>query len=251
MVQTEAGHFSRDASAELSEALARPASFKLKYFPILANGATARDLLSYGGVEWTPVAPADWNAEKKQTPFYLMPVLHVVGENGKTASLAETVVVEHFLAKKFGLLGSNEYEESIIKMIHSSSAALQNAFAGSVTWNEPEAKAKGLAFFTSATLPSWIETHERHLMDNGNNGHYLGNKLSLADIRTANVIEQLATQPESEALMVLINKSEALLKVYKAVAKDPKLVQWRSGNEYKGFYEGNKAFYANPYAFMS
>ncbi|KAF9899574.1 hypothetical protein EC991_008611 [Linnemannia zychae] len=251
MVQINAGHFSRDASAELSDALAKPASFKVMYFPILANGATARDLLAYGGVEWTPASPANWNGEKVHTPFHLMPVLHVVGENGKTAELAETVVVEHYLAKKFGLLGTNEYEESIIKMCHSSSAAIQNTFAGAVTWNDPEGKAKGLAFFTSSSLPSWIETHEKHLKDNGNNGHYLGNKLSLADIRTANVIEQFSTQPESEALMAIINKSEPLLKVRDAVAKDPKMVKWRSGNEYKAFHEGNIAFYSNPFAFMS
>ncbi|KAF9128358.1 hypothetical protein BGW39_005138 [Mortierella sp. 14UC] len=251
MVQIDAGHFSRDASAELSAALAKPASFKLMYFAMLSNGATARDLLVYGGAEWTPIAPADWNGEKSQTPFHLMPILHVVGENGKTVPLAETVVIEHYLAKKFGLLGTNEYEESIIKMCHSSSAAVQNAFAGAVTWNAPDAKSKGMAFFTSATLPCWIETHERHLKDNGNNGHYLGNKLSLADIRTANVIEHFATQPESEALMAIVNKSEPLLKVRDAVAKDPKMAQWRSGNEYKAFYEGNIAFFANPYAFMS
>ncbi|KAF9287028.1 hypothetical protein BGZ88_008776 [Linnemannia elongata] len=250
MVQIDAGHFSRDASVELSETLAKPVSYKLMYFPMLSNGATGRDLLAYGGVEWSSVAPADWKSEKNQTPFHLMPLLFVTGENGKTATLAETVVIEHYLAKKFGLLGSNEYEESIIKSLHSSSAAVQNAFAGAVTWNAPEAKAGALGFFTKATLPTWIATHERHLNDNGNNGHYLGDKLSLADIRTANAIEHFATQPESAPLMAIINKSVPLTKLRDTVAKHPKMVQWRSGAEYKGFYEGNIAFFANPFAFM-
>ncbi|KAF8942295.1 hypothetical protein BGZ47_006641 [Haplosporangium gracile] len=251
MVQIDAGHFSRDASVELSEALAKPASYKLMYFSILANGATGRDLLTYGGVKWTSIAPANWRAEKDQTPFHVMPLLFVTGENGKTATLAETVVIEHYLAKKFDLLGSNEYEESVIKSLHSSSAAIQNAFGGSVTWNAPEGKAGGLEFFTTAALPTWIATHERHLIDNGNNGHYLGNKLSLADIRTANVIEQFATQPESEALLAIINKSAPLTKLRDTVVKHPKMAQWRSGSEYKGYYEANVAFYADPYAFMS
>lgn len=58
MVQIDAGHFSRDASVELSETLAKPVSYKLMYFPMLSNGATGRDLLAYGGVEWSSVAPA-------------------------------------------------------------------------------------------------------------------------------------------------------------------------------------------------
>lgn len=58
MVQIDAGHFSRDASVELSEALAKPVSYKLMYFPMLSNGATGRDLLAYGGVEWSAIAPA-------------------------------------------------------------------------------------------------------------------------------------------------------------------------------------------------
>lgn len=97
----------------------------------------------------------------------------------QTATLAETVVIEHYLANKFGLLGSNEYEENIIKSLHSSSAAVQNAFAGTVTWNTPEGKAGALGFFTTVTLPIWIAAHERHLIGNGNNGHYVGDKVRL------------------------------------------------------------------------
>ncbi|KAF9107856.1 hypothetical protein BGX29_004460 [Mortierella sp. GBA35] len=250
MVQIDSMHFNRDAAVELSETMTKPASFKLKYFPILANGATGRDILAYGGAKWECLFPADWNAEKEQTPFLLMPLLYVTGENGKTVTLAETVVIEHYLAEKFGLLGSNKYEESIIKMAHSSTAAIQNAFGGGVTWNVPEAKTKALSFFLTSILPAWIQAHEKHLKDNGNNGHYVGNKLSLADIRTANVIEQFAAQPESEALMAIINKSEALLKVRDTVNKHPKLAEWRSGKQYKDLYEGTKAFYADPMAFM-
>lgn len=58
MVQIDASHFSRDASVELSEALAKPVSYKLMYFRILGNGSTGRDLLAYGGVEWSAIAPA-------------------------------------------------------------------------------------------------------------------------------------------------------------------------------------------------
>jgi len=72
----------------------------------------------------------------------------------------------------------------------------------------------------------------------------------LADIRTANTIEHLAAQPESATLMEIVNKSAPLIKLRDTVAKHPKLAQWRSGADYKRYYEGNRAFYANPAAFM-
>ncbi|KAG0282299.1 hypothetical protein BGZ96_000632, partial [Linnemannia gamsii] len=193
----------------------------------------------------------DWKTEEKaRAPLGVLPLLFVTGENGKTVTLAETVVIEHHLAKKFGLLGTNEYEESIIKMLHNSSAAIMNALSLSVTWTVPEAKTAGLANFLSITLPAWIGNHERHLNDNGNNGYYLGDKLTLADIRTANVIEQFATQKESEELMALINKSAPLVKLRNTVAKHPKLAEWRSGNEYKTLYDNNEAFYRDPFSFQ-
>ncbi|KAF9933091.1 hypothetical protein FBU30_006592 [Linnemannia zychae] len=250
MVQLDCSHFPRENTNELSEALAKPASFKAMYFSIQSNGATTRDLLAYGDVEWTALSPSNWKAEKPLMPFHVMPVLYVTGQNGKEVTLAETVVIEHYLAEQFGLLGSNKYEESLIKMLHSSSAAIMIGYSVSVTWNQPEVKSKTLAYFTSSSLPDWIECHERHLRDNGNNGHYVGDKLSLADIRTANVIEHFADQPEAEALMALINKSEPLLKVREAVAKHPKLLKYKSGEAYKKLSENNRGFYADPMAFI-
>lgn len=91
--------------------------------------------------------------------------------------LSEAMVVETFLAKKFGLLGDNEYEENLIKAFHSSTTFLQCSFAQSVTWSPPEVKEGNLAYFLTNTLQTFITTHEKHLADNGNNGHYLGNKV--------------------------------------------------------------------------
>lgn len=87
------------------------------------------------------------------------------------------MVVEQFLAKKFNLLGDNDYEEQLIKAFHSSSAHLQSNFAQSVTWCPPDAKEENLAKFLTGTLKTFIDTHEKHLADNGDNGHYVGNRV--------------------------------------------------------------------------
>ncbi|KAF9083431.1 hypothetical protein BGX27_004135 [Mortierella sp. AM989] len=249
MVQLDATHFSRDSTSELSAALNKPESFKFLYWPFNAVASTSREILEFGQAKWENLAPpGNWDEEKLKTPFHCLPVLYIKSQNGKDIVLSETSVIEQYLAKTFGLLGDNDYEENLIKIFHSSSGAIQSSFAEGVTWERSEAKASHFTFFKQVTLPRWIQTHEKHLADNGNNGHYVGNKLSLADIRTANAIEHFALQPEGPELMEIIGKSEALSKVRQAVAKDVNIAAWRSGDLCKRLYQDSVGFFANPFA---
>ncbi|KAF9207491.1 hypothetical protein BGZ49_000306 [Haplosporangium sp. Z 27] len=249
MIQPDATHFLRESSSELSAALSKPESFKLLYMPINANGATSRDILAYGQAKWENLAPEKWWEEKPKTPFHVLPVLFVMTHNGKEIPLSEASVIEQYLAKTFGLLGDNDYEEILIKAFHSSTAGVQNVCSQRVTWEATEAKTEHTNDFKNKTLPQWIQTHEKHLIDNGNNGHYVGNKLSLADIRTANLIDHFSALPEASQFMELINKSEALMKVRETVAKDPKIAAWRADERYKKLYQSSVTFFSNPFAF--
>ncbi|KAG0203494.1 hypothetical protein BGX28_004247 [Mortierella sp. GBA30] len=252
MVLPYAKLFSRDNTQELSASLTKPSSYKILYWPICAVGSTSRDLLEYGGAQWESLVASGrtWPEEKLDTPFHCLPVLYVKTEDGKDLVLSEASVVEQYLAKQFVLLGENDYEENLVKIFQSSSSAVQNQFAVTVTWNQSEAKGKCFDFFKDNTLTTWVQTHEKHLVDNGNNGHYVGNKLTLADIRTANVIDHFSAVPEAEKIMAVIKKSEALMKVHDKVLRDPKIAAWRASEKYQELYKGSQAFFANPFAFM-
>lgn len=117
-----------------------------------------------------------------------------------------------------------------------------------VTWNLPEVHDKVFEFFKNNTLPTWIETHEKHLADNGNNGHYVGNKLTLADIRTATVIDHWQTLPEGKEIMEKVGKSEALMKVHAAVANEPRIAAWKASKLYCELEKSSTQFFANPFA---
>ncbi|KAI8603600.1 hypothetical protein EDD21DRAFT_412893 [Dissophora ornata] len=248
MIQPDAKHFQRNDTAKLAISLSTPASFKFMYWPINAVGSTGREIMAYGDAKWENLSPEA--KEKLRTPFHVLPILYISSEDGEDLVLSEAIVVEHYLAKQFGLLGDNEYQESLIKVFHSSSSHVQANFAQMVTWSLPEVKAKQLDFFKSSILPTWIQTHEKHLADNGNNGHYVGNKLSLADIRTACAIEHFAVQPEASELMEIVNKSVALCKVRETVAVHPKIAPWRASEQYQKLSQGSVAFFANPFAFI-
>ncbi|KAF9579645.1 hypothetical protein BGW38_004017, partial [Lunasporangiospora selenospora] len=137
MSPIQATHFSKDADAP--EIMAHPDSFRLHYFPIFGIGQTCRDMLTYAGAKWEDTYPGDWQAEKALTLFGCLPLLFI-RKGDKEIVISESVPVECYLARQFGLLGDNEYEETLIKAFHSSAFTLMLSFAFSVTWNQPEAQ---------------------------------------------------------------------------------------------------------------
>ncbi|KAG0049810.1 hypothetical protein BGZ83_005367 [Gryganskiella cystojenkinii] len=242
-----AAHFVRNVpSSELAEMMANPDSFRLLYFPIEGLGQTSRDILSYGEAKWESVFPENWGKQKTETPFGCVPVLYIV-KDGKEAILSESTSIESYLASHFHLLGDNPYEEHLIRAFHVSSLSIMVTFGSFVTWNFPEVQEKSLELFKTQFLPNWIRTHERHLIDNGSNGHYLGDKLTLADIKTANVIDHFALQPYGEQLVALIKAAPALWKVKETVDAHPKLCKWRQSEDFKKLESTTKHLYSDPF----
>ncbi|KAF9998728.1 hypothetical protein BGZ65_005801 [Modicella reniformis] len=246
MVQINSAHFVRDVpTSDLIDIMANPDSFRLYYFAIQGLGQTSRDILSYGDAKWENFEVNEhWNEQKSETPFGCVPVLHVI-KGEKMVALSEAATVEQYLAKHYGLLGENQYEETLIKTIHSSSLSTFSEFYASVTWNMPEVHDKCLQGFKGRTLVNWVKTHERHLIDNGSNGHYFGDKLTLADIKTANVIDHFALQPEGPELIEIIKTSPVLWKVKETVDNHPKMSKYRNSNEYKTMVEATRTFYVD------
>ncbi|KAF9572270.1 hypothetical protein EC968_010061 [Mortierella alpina] len=252
MAYPNAKRFPRENTEELSASLAKPSSFKLLYWAAHGVAGTSRDMLEYAGAKWENLPPPTaWPEENIDLPFHVLPVLYIKSQDGKDLALSETSVIEQYLAKQFGLLGSNEYEENLVKIFQSSTGALLLTYALTVTWTQPEVKEKSFQFFMENQLLTWVTTHEKHLADNGNNGHYLGNNLTMADIRTANIIDHFATLPEAKEILDVIHKSEALMKVHANVTKHPKIAAWRASEKYRGLTESSKTFFVDPFAMLA
>ncbi|CAO3574553.1 unnamed protein product [Mortierella alpina] len=234
------------SSAEITKALAdpRPCSYKLQYFEVAGAGGVARDILAFADADWEDLVLTNWPAEN-HSPFGVYPVLHIKTPTGLELKMAETLVIEQYLAKKFGLLGDNEWEEQQIKMFHSSSLYVRERLFMRVTWNYKEVMNKALDLFLTQHLPLWIETHTKHLKDNGSNGHYVGDKISLADLLTANAIDHFAIQFGGPQIIELIKKSPEIWKVKEKVDAEPRLQAWRQSEGYKSHVRSSVAMYAN------
>ncbi|KAF9150751.1 hypothetical protein BG015_007421, partial [Linnemannia schmuckeri] len=112
--------------------------------------------------------------------------------------------------------------------------------------NYKEVQEKALEKFFEKDLPLWIETHTKHLKDNGSNGHYVGNKLSLADLQTANNIDHFRCLYKGDEIVDKIKQgSPEIWKVKETVDSEPRLQAWRQSQTYKKHIAASEAIYAN------
>ncbi|KAF9910017.1 hypothetical protein BX616_010993 [Lobosporangium transversale] len=223
--------------------LKKDSTFEVHYFDIHSMGGTTRVILAASGAKFTNVLPGEnWEKEDKaKAPFGTVPILKEISADGKTViQIAESDSIERYLARKFDLYGSNALEEVIINTYLSQA----NAVTGQVIAryysadDDKEAQEKVRKQLVEGPISNWIKYHERHLQDNGANGHLVGNKLTLADIKVAYWIPLLQYISAKEGL-ISPEKTPALLKVQETVDSIPSLKAWRETEEYQTFSRGN------------
>ncbi|KAF9584284.1 hypothetical protein BGW38_006979 [Lunasporangiospora selenospora] len=235
---------SADISKSLENKTTGATTYKLEYFEVSGVGAISRDLLSYGGAKWENILVKEL-PNNTGSPFSVYPALHVRTGDGVEIHLAETSVIEQYLAREFGLFGDNEWEELQIKMFHSNTLMFRDRLFMRVVWNFKDKMETALETFLTQSLPQWINAHVFHLRNNGSNGHYVGNKLSLADILTANTIDFIKCLYGNEKILAMIEKCPEIMKVKENVDREPRLQTWRQSEEYKSIAENTRKLYAN------
>lgn len=157
-------------------------------------------------------------------------------------------MIETYLAKMCGLLGDDIYEETLIKAFHSTIFSMHDHFSTAVTFIQPEVRVKSITAFKSSTLPTFCASLEKHLVANGGNGHFVGSKLSLADIRAANLIEHFAQQPWGSGLLDVVGQYPNLKQLRESVATHPGLTHWRRSKEWAELWKGTKEYFADAAA---
>ncbi|KAG0003562.1 Glutathione S-transferase S1 [Modicella reniformis] len=235
---------SNEANARAVSADPSNAKYDLLYFQISCIGATPRHILSYGKANWTNRFPKDWKGnEEYDTPFGVMPVLTVRTDN-EEAVLAESIVVDLYLAKKFGLLGSNEYEEQTIKAFYSSIHYLRERSLRRLTWTFEDKRKEAFETWITKDFPNWIVLQEEHLKRNGSNGHFFGDKITLADIHLASILDHFAELPRGNEIVDLFRASPLLWKVRENVLQNPSIAEWRQSDEFQSIVQGGKNLYS-------
>ncbi|KAF9115674.1 hypothetical protein BGX27_006918 [Mortierella sp. AM989] len=222
-----------DTSAQAAVLDAPDSTYSLLYFDTIGILGPTHNLLSLSGAQWQQLYPQDWenedNLDKKSTPFEVMPVLYVHSKDGsQTVAVAECKTIELYLAQKYNFLGKNTYERSLISSFVSSTASLWDDFIYSAVNLKatPEVKQEQIAAFLTTKVPNWIRIHEAHLKANGLNGHYVGDAISLADLRAAAMVGLIQRLPPA-ANLITPETAPGLIEIKKVIDSHPKIVAWR------------------------
>ncbi|KAF9580483.1 hypothetical protein BGW38_002863 [Lunasporangiospora selenospora] len=235
------------ASSEVLSAVVKSNdnTYKYLYFNLHGRGELTRTLFHIAQVPFEEL-PVDWSVQKEQTPFQVLPVVYETSPSGAVIELAETQAIERYLARKFGFFGDNAWEEVFIDQIFNSSDTLINTFSQKILHNPPEVRVEEANKLYSDVLPKFIAVHEQHLKKNhGGNGHYVGNKVSLADLKTAQAIGRfLFLRPQgANEVPFSAEKTPYLWKVYETVNSQPGLAQFRSSARYQELDESSKVLF--------
>ena len=167
-------------------------TYQLYYFEGNGRAVNIRAILDYANANWedNKISFADWPAIKSKGKFEFgqMPVLLLEGKQ-KT----QTIAIEIFLARRFGLMGSTEEDEYQILNILSSREDYSKTLYGLLMPTE-EQKTKREEIVKNLrenVLPLFLEATENKYLENGKGKYFLGDKLSLADIFLATGFTQL------------------------------------------------------------
>ncbi|KAG0302300.1 hypothetical protein BGZ97_002407 [Linnemannia gamsii] len=190
----------RASSEVLAEAAkGTDSTFQLLYFPLHGRGELVRNLLAYSGAQWEELA-IDWPVQKSKTPFQVVPVVY-----------------EHTAS------------ENLVNQYYHNAEGLIQAFALRVVGAAPEARIDEASRFYIEVLSKFVAIHEERLKQSGDNGHYVGNTTTLADLKIVQTLDRILLLSPKGGAPVPVSKelTPALWKVKETVEGNASYAAWK------------------------
>ncbi|KAF9977733.1 hypothetical protein BGZ73_005096 [Actinomortierella ambigua] len=215
--------------------------YELHYFSLHGLCTTIRAMMCIGGADWSQKFETfdTWPAVKATTPFGTLPVLTVYNESGEVVNkVPESLAIERFLAKKFGFAGSNDDEEIKVTVIQSLNLSMMTSFF-QVLGAPAEQAGKLFEDLKATKIPTWIANCEKALARNGSNGHFVGDKITQADISTSAVMDgMLAAGVEA------LNEKDApnMFAMKRKVDSHPRYLAFRKSEEFAKLSAAQEGF---------
>ncbi|KAG0041547.1 hypothetical protein BGZ83_001663 [Gryganskiella cystojenkinii] len=217
-------------------------TFKIKYFQLHGVSQIGRLILATSGATWEAVFPTDWaNVEKKDAIFGVLPILYETTASGEQIEIPESDAIENYLSRKFNLYGEDAWDEVKIRSFASSCHALSTFYFLRVATiqNQPEYKAIMMQKFLTEAVPKFVGIQELHLNANGNNGHYVGHKLSIADLKLFHAVGTILALTQDKFVSKTL--TPGIWAVYETVNAIPSYQAWKETEAFKIIAKGNLA----------
>jgi len=163
--------------------------YKLTYFPVRGRAEAIRYILKDNDIAFEDrrVTFAEWPSLKPSMPLGHLPIM----DFGDGLVLSESVAILRHIAREHGLYGSDNKEKALIDQLADTLADLSAKIASQLLFQKDEAVKA--AFMNE--LPKALATLEGLLKSNsGGSGFFIGNKISWADYKVFDLLDNLLTK---------------------------------------------------------
>ena len=194
-------------------------TYKLIYFNAKGRAELSRFIFAQAGVAYEDkrVEGAEWPKLKPNTPTGSLPVLEVDGK-----PLTGSGPIARFLAERFGLAGSNDFENAEIAGILD---VLGDSFQKVVPYffeKDEEKKAKMLKDILDEHIPKYWSIIEKKIECNKSDAGWIyGSKPTYADFAIFNSIEYVVAVDPG-----FLEKYPGVAKLKAAVGALPNIAKW-------------------------
>ncbi|KAF8941048.1 hypothetical protein EDD21DRAFT_400153 [Dissophora ornata] len=205
-------------------------SYIVKYMNLMGRAGLIRVILHLAGANYKNefITMDQVAANRSAFPFGHLPVLVETRPDGTTFELAEAIAIEHYLAEKFGILGSTPQDAALYKSVGLNIYFELYVYCFASPTPIQEQIADPSSDFNTKALPHFIKCHEGWLNRNGNNGHYFGSGLTYPDLVMMNWARLL------EAFGVKLDEKSPIKKLTVTLAA---MEEWKG--EYENFHPFN------------
>ncbi|KAH3880160.1 glutathione S-transferase 1-like [Dreissena polymorpha] len=163
-------------------------SFKLYYFDGRWTAELARLVFKQAGVDFEDIryTEEEWPQHKSEMPLGAMPVLEMDGRK-----ICQSFAIARYLAKEFGLFGSNNMEAFLIDELFEIFAEIVNNYIVKIYYEKDEDKKKELAeTLKKDSAPKYLNLIEKRLKENtSGSGFYVGSEVTVGDLLLYNSMD--------------------------------------------------------------
>ncbi|XP_022079645.1 S-crystallin 4-like [Acanthaster planci] len=200
-------------------------SYKVVYGNNRGLAEPTRMLLACAGQEFEDVryTSEEWQNHKAEAPMQQRPYMEVDGKK-----IPQSRAMHGFVAREFGLNGSNNEETTKIDVIIATLEDVRLSVGRVVFYekDEDKKKEKVLELYAQTVPKSFAALEKMLVANNGGDGFFVGSKISRADIFFYVSMEFMAAVQQDFPVQDEVRKSPKLAALMERVAKEPNIAAY-------------------------
>jgi prostaglandin-H2 D-isomerase / glutathione transferase len=200
------------------------AKYRLTYFDYSGSrGEECRLALFVAGVDFEDrrVAQKDWPALRPNTPYGALPMLEWEGH----PPLAQTNPILTYVGRCYDLHPKDAWEAAQHEAILESVEEVRTALGPSGKLTDPQEKKRAREELAQGFLQQWGASLEKQIR-----GPFVaGSRLNVADIKIFQILVSFKLGVLDHIPTTVFASFPKLEGVYDAVARHPRVVEWRAG----------------------